>query len=118
MKQYSEFLATKLITSRPVGFDIKRKQITPSLFDFQKDIVEWSLRCGRAAIFAGCGLGKTFMQLEWARHIMSKQKGRCLILAPLGVVSQTVDEGEKIGVEVHACRSEDEMRDGINITNY
>lgn len=110
---YAAFLAGKKIVDPDTGL-IDIGNINPQLFDFQRDIVRWSLRRGRAAIFADCGMGKTPMQLEWAKHV----PGDVLILAPLAVAQQTVREGEKFGIPVHYCRSQDFAKPGINITNY
>jgi superfamily II DNA or RNA helicase len=83
------------------------------LFDFQAAIVKWAIRRGRAAIFADCGLGKSLMQLEWAR-----QSGdRVLIFAPIAVAEQTILEGKKIGVDVRKVARPDDGP-GIQITNY
>lgn len=109
---YSQFLQAKTITVPPMGIDpIEPHQ---SLFDFQRDITKWSLRLGRSAIFADCGMGKTRMQLEWARQI----PGNVLILAPLAVASQTVAEGRELDLPVYYCRHQSECKPGINITNY
>jgi DNA modification methylase len=115
---YAAFLASKRIVSDPVGFGIDRSDIHPTLFPFQQDIVKWAVRRGRSAIFADCGLGKTLMQLEWARHVHEHTGGNVLILAPLAVAAQTAREGAKIGVEVTVCRDDDDVQPGINITNY
>src|SRR5213596_3307239 len=53
------------------------------LFDFQKALVDWAVRKGRAAIFADCGLGKTPMQLVWAENVIRKENKSVLILTPL-----------------------------------
>ena len=58
MNEYEEFIKSKIQVFESVGFDINREQLNPMLFEFQKDIVRWALKKGRAAIFAGCGLGK------------------------------------------------------------
>lgn len=109
---YGDFLAAKAIVDCPTGLP-EIQPLTTALFDFQRDIVAWALRRGRAAIFADCGLGKTPMQLEWARHI----PGRVLILAPLAVSAQTVREATKFGIDgVAACRRDDGAR--IAVTNY
>jgi superfamily II DNA or RNA helicase len=113
-QDYQEFLKQKQLVFRSTGKEIRRDDIHPMLFEFQRDLVVWSARKGRAAIFADTGLGKTFMSLEWARLI----GGRGLILAPLSVARQTTREGKKINVEVHYTRSGDNLVDGINITNY
>lgn len=114
---YQEFLKQKQIIVPPTGIE-PVEPINPKLFDFQKDITIWALKKGRAAIFAGCGLGKTFMQLEWSRHIFEHTGGMILIFAPLSVAGQTVTEGQKLGVNVTLCRTQDDCKPGINITNY
>lgn len=111
--KYEEFLAQKAIVDPSTGLAVI-PELNASLFDFQRDIVAWSLKRGRAAIWADCGLGKTLMQLEWAKHI----PGNVLIAAPLAVASQTVREGQKFGIEVNYARSQDEVKPGITITNY
>lgn len=111
MKDYLSFLKKKEVIASPLG--IVPPELNHQLFDFQADIVRWALKRGRAAIFADCGMGKTPMQLEWARHI----PGKVLILAPLAVAEQTVREGQKFGIDVVYQRygSEGEK---ITITNY
>jgi superfamily II DNA or RNA helicase len=115
---YQEFLKSKQFVIQTTGIDVEPQKINPMLFDFQRDIVLWALKKGRAAIFAGCGLGKTFMQLEWSRHVSECAGGMVLIFAPLSVAAQTVDEGQKLGVNVALCRTQDDCQPGINITNY
>lgn len=118
MLAYNEFLASKRIVIPDIGVDVDHSQICPALFGWQRDIVAWALRKGRAAIFADCGLGKTPMQLEWAKHVCRHTDGNVLILAPLAVAGQTVREGQKFGIEVNVCRRQADVRPGINITNY
>lgn len=115
---YANFLMTKRATSQTAGIDVALDDIHPMLFDFQREIVRWSLRKGRAAIFADCGMGKTFMEIEWGRLVCAHTGGDVLILAPLAVAAQTVAEGAKIGVQVHVCRSQADVCPGINIANY
>lgn len=111
--EYNEFLARKALTVAPTGMD-DMPELNPMLYDFQADLVRWALRRGRAALFCDCGLGKTPMQLEWAKHV----PGNVLILAPLAVSMQTVAEGRKFGIEVKYCRHQSEVQGGITITNY
>lgn len=121
---YNEFLERKRIMSTPVGFDVEidaAEIVNPVLFPYQKDIVRWACKRGRAAIFSRYGTGKTPMQLEWARLVCSYTTGNVLILAPLAVAQQTKREAEKFdvrGVNVTVCRKQDDVRPGINITNY
>ena len=87
------------------------------LFDFQRELVEWAVRKGRAAIFADCGLGKTPMGLTWASNVARKTGKPVLYLTPLAVASQTVREAEKFGIE--ARQSKDGAHAGhIIVTNY
>lgn len=110
---YAEFLSAKATLAPPTGLS-KVSRLSRHLFPFQRDIVRWALRRGRAAIFADCGLGKTLMQLEWAKHI----PGRVLILTPLAVAQQTVREGEKFGIPVVYARHQDNAGPGITVANY
>lgn len=116
--EYHEFLEKKKINIKPCGFDIEKSQLNKHLFDWQKDIVKWALKKGRCALFEDCGLGKTIQQLAWADEVYKKTKGNVLILAPLAVSNQTKTEGEKFGISVNICESQEDVKNGINITNY
>lgn len=118
MKLYSEFLSKKRFILESSGFDIDKNKLNSKLYDFQKDIVRWALKKGRAAIFADCGLGKTAMQLEWGHQVFLHTGGNILLLSPLAVSEQTKREGEKFGIPCHICRSQEDVRPGINIANY
>jgi len=113
---YDDFLDAKKIIPHVSGF--KAESLNPNLFDFQKVIVEWALRRGRSAIFADTGLGKTLMQTSWADAVCKHTGGDVLIFAPLCVAHQTVEESAKFGIEVNYCRKQDDIKSGINITNY
>lgn len=113
MSDYQEFLKSKRLLVPSVGKEIKPDAVNATLFPFQRDLVVWACRKGRAAIFADTGLGKTRMQLEWARLTGVKT----LILAPLSVAAQTIREGQQIGIEV--AYSRDGKAEGhLTITNY
>ena len=88
------------------------------LFDFQRDIVSRMLSLGRGAIFASTGLGKTGMQIEWAAQVHNRGHGDILIFAPLAVAQQTAREAKLFGVNVTVCREPEDVRPGVNITNY
>lgn len=115
---YKEFLENKRFVLESSGFDVDKSELNPKMYDFQKDIVRWALAKGRACIFADCGLGKTLMQLEWAWYIHKKTSGNVLILAPLSVCEQTKREGEFFGYDVTICERQEEVKTGLNITNY
>lgn len=113
MTDYEDFLASKRRAAHPSGVAVDADQVNPVLYDWQAVIVSWAVKQGRAAIFADCGLGKTFMQLEWARLTSD----RTLILAPLSVARQTVREARKLDIEVKYVRS-GASGPGSWITNY
>jgi len=112
--EYAEFLQRKRIHDAPTGLP-NVPELNPMLFGFQRDIVRWALKRGRAAIFADCGMGKTPMQLEWAERVAGLNK-RVMIVAPLAVSKQTIREGEKFGVFVRPAA--DYPNASITITNY
>jgi DNA modification methylase len=117
--EYHEFLKKKQIKFVSSGIDVDSRLFNPLLFPFQRDLTRWAIRKGRAAIFADTGLGKTFMQLEWARLLDKKT----LIIAPLSVARQTVREARKIDLQVFYVR-EQQTVDAFSqtgklfITNY
>lgn len=110
---YQEFISSKKNFDVPTGL-AEVPNLNKSMFDFQRDIVSWALKRGRAAIWADCGLGKTLMQLEWARHV----PGKVLILAPLAVSHQTIREGEKFGIKNLEYMPEEILNDNNPVTNY
>jgi hypothetical protein len=112
---YADFLAAKAQLGGESGF--APVSMPDFLFDFQQSLVDWSLRRGRDAIFADCGLGKTPMQLVWADNVVRHENRPVLILTPLAVSQQTIGEAEKFGIQSH--RSPDgKIKPGINVTNY
>ena len=115
---YEEFLKTKDLERIEAGFDIPKSKLNKALFPFQRDIVSWALKKGKCAIFSDCGTGKTLMQMEFANQVCKHSKGNALIIAPLAVVEQTKKEGEKFGIAINVCRTQEDVKKGINITNY
>ena len=112
---YSDFLASKRLVAPTCGVTVDPSDLHQGLFDFQRAVVAWALRKGRAALFLDTGLGKTISQLAWAE----KAADRALILAPLAVARQTVAEGERFGIPVTYARSQAQAAPtGITITNY
>ena len=115
---YKSFLEKKTIVSKDTGFAVNRKDLNNNLFEYQKDIVIWALKKGKSAIFADCGLGKSLMQLEWAEKVHEETNGSILILAPLAVTEQTYREGIKFGINSKVVECQEDVINGINITNY
>ena len=116
--EYHDFLKNKRFVLENSGFDVKKEELNPMLYDFQKDIVRWALKKGKSCIFADCGLGKTPMQLSWAYQVHKHTGGKILILAPLAVAEQTKREAEKFGYVAKVVERQEDCIPSINITNY
>lgn len=112
---YAAFLEKKYKIAHQDGPDVAPADVHPTLFDWQAQIVAWAVKVRRAAIWADTGLGKTVMQVEWARL----SGGMSLIVAPLAVCQQTVREAAKLGVTAKYVRDETELDGpGMYVTNY
>jgi hypothetical protein len=112
---YGDFLQQKRRIVGPGGIETNSLALPSQLYDWQEALSRWALRKGRAAIFADCGLGKTFMQVSWANALDVPT----LILAPLCVAEQTVSEAAKLGIQVQYARDSTAARHSkIIITNY
>jgi superfamily II DNA or RNA helicase len=118
---YETFLASKRRVVQPTGI-VADVELSASLFPFQAAVTRWALRRGRAALWLDTGLGKSRCAIEWARcvceHMIPADSGHVLILTPLAVAQQFVREGELIGVSVNLCREAEDVKPGVNVTNY
>lgn len=120
-KEYIEFLQKKQTSIESSGFDLMDSEMNEKLFPFQKYCVKRAVKAGRFAMFEDCGLGKTLQQLEWAYQVQKHINQPVLILAPLGVIGQTIQEGIKFGYEVKEIGLtvfDQDLKAGIYITNY
>lgn len=118
MEDYLKFLEQKRVHHTDSGFVVSDSDLNKNLFDFQRHIVKTAIRKGKYAIFADCGLGKTLMQLEWANQVSKKTNGDVLILCPLAVAGQTINEGKKFGIDVFKYESKSHPDKHIYIANY
>lgn len=118
MDEYSQFLESKRIVAQPCGFTVPMEKLNHKLLPFQRDIVHWALKRGKAALWEDCGLGKTFQQLEWAKWVNKHTESPVLLFAPLAVSQQTREEAEKFGIDAKVVERQQDCINGINITNY
>lgn len=117
VSEYAEFLARKGQRAQHVGPTIDADEVHPFLHEWQRRVVAWAVRAGRAALWADTGLGKTVMQIEWARLVAPG--GRVLLVAPLAVCQQTVAEARKVDQDISYVRHDDEAEGpGVWVTNY
>lgn len=114
---YDAFIASKIKKNQAVGFE--PLPIKAPLFEWQKAVVRWAVRTGRAALFEDCGLGKTLQQLEWARQVSAHTNAPVLVLTPLAVAHQTAAEAKKFGIKAAVASSQDDVTcAGVWIANY
>lgn len=115
---YEKFLESKKKKHISSGFEVDESELNENLFDFQKFIVKRALKAGKYAVFADCGLGKTIIQLSWANQVLKRTGRSVLILAPLAVSNQTIEEGAKFGIHVEKLLFGGDDKPGIYISNY
>jgi len=113
---YAEFLQKKRHSTGDYGFD--PQWIPDGAFDFQKAIISKAVRKGRIGVFADTGLGKTLIQLVIAQNIVLKTNKRVLILTPLAVAFQFIDEAQRIGVDDIAHSKDGTITAKITVCNY
>jgi hypothetical protein len=114
---YDEFLTRRSQIRSGCGFD--PDDLPDKMFPFQQHLTRWALQQGRAAIFADCGLGKTFMQLTWADKIVKKCNKPVMIVTPLAVGAQTVAEAARFSIEAVKSKNGDMPSSAqIVVTNY
>jgi hypothetical protein len=119
---YAEFLRAKATVASVDGFPIDESEVNPILKPHQSQLVQWAVRGGRRAIFAAFGTGKTIIQLEAVRLILSRAGGKALIVCPLGVHQEFEHDAAMLGLELHRIRTTEQalaLPDGaIALTNY
>lgn len=116
--EYESFMIRKSQSGGDAG--LKPVYIPDCMFDFQKFLVEWSLgNSGRGAILSDCGTGKTLQELVWAENVVRHTNGRVILVTPNAVSAQTVQEGEKFGIEtVRSKGGKFPSNAKIIVTNY
>ena len=113
---YKDFLEGKKHLLGSFGFE---PNYFPEIaFDFQKSIIEKAVKKGRMAVFADTGLGKTLMQLSIAQNIVKHTNKRVLILTPLAVGFQFVQEAEKLQISDVYQTLKGELNGKIIVCNY
>ena len=112
MSAYRAFLERKALIDPPTGFD-PATPLPEAMFAFQADIARWALRRGRAALFAGTGLGKSLMELAWGSAVGGETRRPILHFAPLAVSAQLVREAEKFDIPARLVRSPLDMAPGV-----
>ena len=117
LSSYASFIAKKKHSLGDHGFEASW---TPEgAFDFQEWIIRKAVKKGRIGVFADTGLGKTLIQLSIAENIIRKTNGRVLILTPIAVAFQFINEATRIGIDdIEHIRDGSHMTKKIVVCNY
>jgi len=114
--EYTEYLKNKRDEGSYDGFE--PLWIPDSMKDFQKLLTEWSIRKGRSAQLADCGLGKSYMELVWATNVAMKTNKNVLLVTPIAVGGQMKREAEKFDIDDVSRSRDGQIKSKITITNY
>jgi hypothetical protein len=114
--EYEEFINSKKHSSGNFGFD--PIWYPDYAFDFQKHIIDKAVKKGRIGIFADTGLGKTLISLSIAHNIVLKTNKRVILLTPLAVAFQFLDEAVKIGIDDIEYSKDGKFTKKIVVCNY
>lgn len=113
---YGEFIENKRHTTNNYGFN--PVWLPDNMFDFQKHVTEKAIKKGRIGAFLDTGLGKTRIALVFANNIVKKTNKKVLILTPLAVAFQFLDEAKEIGIDDIEYSKEGKITKNIILCNY
>ena len=113
---YRKFIAARAV--QPVRGGFYPHPINPAAKRHQETVLRFALERGRSAAFLDTGLGKSFIELEFARQCAEETGKPSLILTPLAVAGQMVREGQKFGIDTRQIREKSEVGAGIMVANY
>lgn len=116
LSEYRAFIASRAIAPQQAGFDAR--PINDRAKVHQHAVLEFALARGRSAAFLDTGLGKSFIELEFARQCAEETGKPSLILTPLAVAGQMVREGQKFGIDARQIRDQSEIGAGVMVANY
>lgn len=116
LSAYRKFIAARAVQPVRGGFD--PHPINPAAKAHQKAVLDFALNRGKSAAFLDTGLGKSFIELEFARQCAEETGKPSLILTPLAVAGQMVREGKKFGIDARQIRDQAEVGAGVMVANY
>ena len=116
IQEYRKFIASRAVKGLDRGFE--PRAINPMAKRHQEVALEFALTRGKSAAFLDTGLGKSFIELEFARQCAEETGKPSLILTPLAVTGQMVQEGNKFNIEARKIREQSEVGAGIMVANY
>lgn len=116
LQEYRQFIASRAPASKMAGFEPHTININAKAH--QDVVLRFALNRGKSAAFLDTGLGKSFIELEFARQCAEETGKPSLILTPLAVAGQMIREGQKFGIDARQIREQSEVGDGVMVANY
>lgn len=116
LAEYRSFIASRSVAVGNGGF--AARPINDHAKKHQRAVVDYALTKGKSAAFLDTGLGKSFIELEFARQCAEETGKPSLILTPLAVAGQMVREGQKFGIDARQIREQHEVGAGVMVANY
>lgn len=116
LADYRAFIASRAVDAKRAGFD--PHPITEAVKTHQEAVVQFALDRGKSAAFLDTGLGKSLIELEFARQCAEETRKPSLILTPLAVAGQMVREGQKFGLDARQIREQSQVGAGVMVANY
>ena len=116
LQEYRDFIASRAGSIAKTGF--APHPINPAVKTHQSAVLDFALNAGKSAAFLDTGLGKSLIELEFARQCADETGKPSLILTPLAVAGQMVREGQKSGIDARQIREQSEVGQGIMVANY
>ena len=103
---------------RHAAYGIKRRDFGNDIRAHQSSAVDFALGIGSAALFLDTGLGKSLCAFTYADNVAKETGKPILMLSPLGVTGQHATEAARFGYSATICREADDVRPGLNLSNY
>jgi SNF2 family DNA or RNA helicase len=116
LHEYRRFIASRAVAAQINGF--QPRPINPMAKAHQDVAIRFALERGKSAAFLDTGLGKSFIELEFARQCAEETGKPTLILTPLAVAGQMVREGHKFNIDARQIREQSEVGAGVMVANY
>jgi superfamily II DNA or RNA helicase len=116
LQEYREYIASRALASQMHGFTPRPHN--PNAKTHQAAVLDFAINRGKSAAFLDTGLGKSFIELEFARQCADETRKPSLILTPLAVAGQMVREGQKFGIDARQVRAQEEVGPGVMVANY
>ena len=116
LADYRAFIAARAVAPSMGGF--APRPINSAAKAHQEAALRFALEKGKSAAFLDTGLGKSFIELEFARQCADETGKPSLILTPLAVAGQMIREGQKFNIDARQIREQIDVGAGVMVANY